>query len=143
MIGSNIPTHIDSRSVLNSDKVNLPICRILPMKAAVYTKTKTGKILEIVEVDTPTPKDDEVLVKVRAASVNPLDWRLKARLPGVDLAGEVVSVGSRVTAFKPGDFVFGAGKGASPNAPVHVSPPWRPNPISLPSSKRPACLSRD
>src|SRR3954447_9340020 len=112
MIGSNIPTHIDSRSVLNSDKVNLPICRTLPMKAAVYTKTKTGKILEIVEVDTPTPKDDEVLVKVRAASVNPLDWRLKARLPGVDLAGEVVSVGSRVTAFKPGDFVFGAGKGA-------------------------------
>ncbi len=82
------------------------------MKAAVYTKTKTGKILEIVEVGTPTPKDDEVLVKVRAASVNPLDWRLKARRPGVDLAGEVVSVGSRVTAFKPGDFVFGAGKGA-------------------------------
>jgi NADPH:quinone reductase-like Zn-dependent oxidoreductase len=82
------------------------------MKAAVYTKTKAGKILELLEVDTPTPKDNEVLIKVRAASVNPLDWRLKAARPGVDVAGEVIAVGERVTRYKPGDAVFGAGKGA-------------------------------
>jgi NADPH:quinone reductase-like Zn-dependent oxidoreductase len=82
------------------------------MKAAVYTKTKGGKILELLEVDTPTPKDNEVLIKVCAASVNPLDWRLKAARPGVDVAGEVIAVGRRVTRYKPGDAVFGAGKGA-------------------------------
>ena len=82
------------------------------MKAAVYTKTKAGKILELLEVDTPTPKDNEVLIKVHAASANPLDWRLKAARPGVDVAGEVIAVGRRVTRYKPGDAVFGAGKGA-------------------------------
>ena len=77
------------------------------MKAAVYTKAKSGKVLQIMDVETPTPKDNEVLLKVRAASVNPLDWRLKRRRPGVDVAGEVVTVGKRVTEFKPGDAVFG------------------------------------
>jgi NADPH:quinone reductase-like Zn-dependent oxidoreductase len=66
------------------------------MKAAVYTKMKSGKVLQI----------------VRAASVNPLDWRLKTRRPGVDVAGEVVAVGKRVSQFKPGDAVFGTCRGA-------------------------------
>jgi NADPH:quinone reductase-like Zn-dependent oxidoreductase len=77
------------------------------MKAAVYTKTKAGKVLQILDVNTPTPKDNEVLIKVRAASLNPLDWRLKSRRPGVDVAGEVVAVGERVSQFKAGDTVLG------------------------------------
>lgn len=82
------------------------------MKAAVYTKTKSGKVLQIMDVEAPIPKDNEVLLKVRASSVNPLDWRLKARRPGVDVAGEVVAVGKLVTQFKPGDAVFGTCRGA-------------------------------
>jgi len=82
------------------------------MKAAVYTKTKSGKALQIIDVETPIPKENKVLIKVRAASVNPLDWRLKSRRPGVDVAGEVVAVGKRVAQFKPGDAVFGTCRGA-------------------------------
>ena len=82
------------------------------MKAAVYTKTATGKVLEIRELAQPVPKDNEVLLRVRAASVNPLDWRMKRHQPGVDVAGEIVGIGRSVTQFKPGDAVFGAGKGA-------------------------------
>ncbi|HEY2467241.1 MAG TPA: NAD(P)-dependent alcohol dehydrogenase [Terracidiphilus sp.] len=82
------------------------------MKAAVYSKTKSGKHLEILDVPTPTPKDNEVLIKVHAASINPLDWRLKSHRPGVDVSGRIEAVGPRVTQFKPGDEVFGAAKGA-------------------------------
>ena len=82
------------------------------MKAAVYTKTKAGKILQILDVNTPAPRDNEVLIKVRAASLNPLDWRLKSRRPGVDVAGEAVAVGKRVTQFKAGDAVLGTCRGA-------------------------------
>ncbi len=82
------------------------------MKAAVYTKTASGKVLEIRELAEPVPKDKEVLIRVRAASINPLDWRMKSQRPGVDVAGEVVAVGRRVTAFKPGDAVFGTCRGA-------------------------------
>ena len=53
-----------------------------------------------------------MLLRVRAASVNPLDWRMKTERPGVDVAGEIVSVGKNVKQFKPGDAAFGAGKGA-------------------------------
>ncbi|MFZ0732638.1 MAG: NAD(P)-dependent alcohol dehydrogenase [Candidatus Sulfotelmatobacter sp.] len=82
------------------------------MRAAVYRKGKSGKVLEIREIEQPVPKDDEVLIRVRAASVNPLDWRMKMQRPGVDVAGEVAAVGRKVTEFKPGDAVFGAGRGA-------------------------------
>ena len=82
------------------------------MNAAVYSKGKSGKVLEIRNVEQPSPKDNEVLIRVRAASVNPLDWRMKTERPGVDVAGEIVAVGRRVTQFKPGDAVFGGGKGA-------------------------------
>ena len=82
------------------------------MKAAVYIKTKSGKALEIQDLQQPVPKDDQVLLRVRAASVNPLDWRLKNHRPGVDVAGEVVAVGPAVTQLKPGDAVFGACRGA-------------------------------
>ena len=99
------------------------------MQAIVYHEYGSPDVLKFEEVEKPVPKDDEVLIKVRAASVNPLDWRLmkgKPRAlrivprllkmpigrPGVDVAGEVETVGSKVTQFKPGDEVFGASRGA-------------------------------
>jgi NADPH:quinone reductase-like Zn-dependent oxidoreductase len=82
------------------------------MKAAVYTKARLGKVLEMKDLEQPVPKDNEVVIRVRATSVNPLDWRMKSQRPGVDVAGEVAAVGGTVTQFKPGDAVFGACKGA-------------------------------
>jgi len=98
------------------------------MKAIVYREYGSPDVLKCEEIEKPVPRDDEVLLKVRAASVNPLDWRLmkggpllmrlflgltKPRLgrPGVDVAGEVEAVGGNVTQFKPGDAVFGASRG--------------------------------
>jgi NADPH:quinone reductase-like Zn-dependent oxidoreductase len=99
------------------------------MKAAVYTNYGPPEMIRIKDVEKQVPREDEVLIKVYAASVNPLDWRLmkgeprlmrlffglrKPRLgrPGVDVAGEVEAVGRKVTQFKPGDAVFGAARGA-------------------------------
>jgi NADPH:quinone reductase-like Zn-dependent oxidoreductase len=99
------------------------------MKAAIYTSYGPPDVVHIADVEKPSPKDDEVLIKVRAASVNPLDWRLMKgeprvlrimpRLlrmpigrPGVDVAGEIEAVGKKVTQFKPGDAVFGACRAA-------------------------------
>ena len=99
------------------------------MKAIVYHEYGSADVLKCEEIEKPVPKDDEVLVKVRAASVNPIDWRLMKgeprafrivpRLlkmpigrPGVDATGEVEAVGKNVTQFKPGDEVFGACRGA-------------------------------
>jgi len=82
------------------------------MKAAVYTKSRPGKVLEIQTTEQPIPKDNEVVIRVRAASVNPLDWRMKKQRPGVDVAGQIAAVGATVTQFKPGDAVFGICKGA-------------------------------
>src|SRR5271167_2369791 len=99
------------------------------MKAIVYQGFGSFDILRCEEIDKPIPGDDEVLIKVRAASVNPLDWKLmkggpfivrlllgvgkpKIRRPGVDVAGQVEAVGRNVTQFKPGDNVFGTGRGA-------------------------------
>ncbi len=82
------------------------------MKAAVYTKAKSGKVLEMRDLEQPVPKNNEVVIRVCAASVNPLDWRMKGQRPGVDVAGQVVGVGKTVTLFKPGEAVFGTCKGA-------------------------------
>ena len=99
------------------------------MKAAVYSRYGPPDVIEIRDIEKPVPKDDEVLVRVRAASVNVLDWRLtrgtprflrlivgwrkpKSNLLGLDFAGRVESVGRNVTRFKPGDEVFGTGRGA-------------------------------
>ena len=99
------------------------------MKAAIYTNYGPPDVVHVANVEKPVPRDDEVLIKVRAASVNPLDWRLmkgKPRLlrimprllkmpmgrPGVDVAGEVEAVGKNVKQFKPGDAVFGACRAA-------------------------------
>ena len=100
------------------------------MKAIVYTKYGPPEALQLQEVEKPAPKENQVLVKVHAASVNALDWRrftmppllirlieggfLKPKDPklGVDVAGQVEAVGSNVTEFKPGDEVFGVAPGA-------------------------------
>ena len=100
-----------------------------PMKAIVYCDYGVPN-LKFQEIEKPTPADDQVLVKVRAASVNPLDWHFIEGTPyvmramgvglrkpkdtrlGVDFAGTVEAVGENVTKFKPGDDVFGGRDGA-------------------------------
>jgi NADPH:quinone reductase-like Zn-dependent oxidoreductase len=95
------------------------------MKAIVCTTYGPPDVLQLQEVAKPTPKEDEVLVKVHAASVNAYDWHLltadtflvrlmgggllkpKKPIPGVDIAGRIEAVGSNVTQFRPGDEVFG------------------------------------
>ncbi len=99
------------------------------MRAIVSTEYGPPDVLQFTEVAKPTPKDDEVLIRIRAASLNALDWRLmrgrpyivrigaglrkpKIARPGVDMAGQVEAVGRNATQFKPGDEVFGACRGA-------------------------------
>jgi NADPH:quinone reductase-like Zn-dependent oxidoreductase len=94
------------------------------MKAIVSPKYGLPDVLEHREIENPTPKDDEVLVKVHAVSINQYDWhlltadiflvRLNAGLwkpnkpiPGVDIAGRVEAVGRNASQFRPGDEVFG------------------------------------
>lgn len=94
------------------------------MQAVVYTRYGSADVLHLAEVATPTPGDDEVLVRVHAASVNSWDWDLVTGQPpiyrlmfglrtpkypiiGSDIAGRVEAVGSKVTRFQPGDEVFG------------------------------------
>jgi len=95
------------------------------MKAIVYYGHGSPDILKCEEIEKPAPADGEVLIKVRAASVNPLDWRMMSmpiprlpfskpqmKRPGVDVAGVVEGVGQGVTRFKAGDEVFGGCRGA-------------------------------
>jgi len=99
------------------------------MKAIVQTKYGPPEVLQFMEIEKPTPNDNQVLVKVHAASVNALDWRpftmtpifvrlmgglLKPKDPslGVDIAGRVEAIGSNVKQFQPGDEVFGVAPGA-------------------------------
>jgi len=95
------------------------------MQAVVHTRYGPPEALELREVDRPAPDADEVLVRVRVASVNAADWHVMRGTPflvrlmgygirrpkhagfGADVAGEVEAVGSGVTAFQPGDAVFG------------------------------------
>lgn len=94
------------------------------MKAIIQTRYGSPDVLRLEDVDTPTPGDDEVLVRVQAAGVNIGDWHLmravpyvirlglglrrpRRRTPGRDIAGRVEEVGRNVTEFRPGDEVFG------------------------------------
>jgi NADPH:quinone reductase-like Zn-dependent oxidoreductase len=100
-----------------------------PMKAIVYCDYGLTN-LKLEDIEKPTPNDDQILVKVRAASVNPYDWHFIEGTPkivrlmgvglrkpkdtrlGVDFSGTVEAVGKNVTQFKPGDDVFGGRGGA-------------------------------
>ena len=94
------------------------------MKAIVYHRYGPPDLLALEEVDKPTPKDDEILLKVHAVSVNDWDWGLlhgtpfanrlmsgllkpKKKILGSDVAGRVEAVGKGVSRFRPGDEVFG------------------------------------
>jgi NADPH:quinone reductase-like Zn-dependent oxidoreductase len=99
------------------------------MKAVTYCDYGSPDVLKVEDVEKPAPADDQLLVRVRAASVNPLDWHYVRGTPyfaraemglrkpkitrlGVDFAGTVEAVGKSVTKFKPGDEVFGGRTGA-------------------------------
>ncbi len=99
------------------------------MKAIVYCDYGSPDVLKLEDIEKPAAGDDQVLVRVRAASVNPLDWHYMRGTPyfmrlgtglrkpkvtrlGVDVAGTVEAVGKNVTQFKAGDEVFGRGTGA-------------------------------
>ena len=99
------------------------------MRAIVYHRYGSPDVLQCTDVPNPTPADDEVLLKIRAASINPYDWhflrgtpyllRLMAGFPkpkdprlGADVAGTVEAVGKNVTRLKLGDEVFGVCRGA-------------------------------
>jgi NADPH:quinone reductase-like Zn-dependent oxidoreductase len=99
-------------------------------KAFIYKEYGSPDVLRLEELEKPVPADDQVLVKVRAASVNPLDWHYMEGTPyivrllefgllkpkvtrlGVDMAGQVEAIGKKVTQFKPGDEVYGQRFGA-------------------------------
>ena len=95
------------------------------MKAIVHTKYGSADVVQLKDVEKPVPKENEVLVKVLAASANAYDWHFlnadiflirisgggffkpKNQRLGADIAGQVEAVGENVTQFKPGDAVFG------------------------------------
>ncbi len=95
------------------------------MKAVVYTEYGSPDVLELKEVEKPAPKDNEVLIKVHAASINSMDWDMltgkpveyrlfsgllkptKTNILGCDLAGRIEAVGRNIKQFHPGDDVFG------------------------------------
>src|SRR5258706_9682060 len=94
------------------------------MKAIAYTEYGSPDVLQLKELAKPTPRDHEVLVKIYAASANPLDWHLMRAEPflarlengllkpkntklGADIAGRIEAVGRNVTQFHVGDDVFG------------------------------------
>jgi NADPH:quinone reductase-like Zn-dependent oxidoreductase len=95
------------------------------MKAIVCTEYGSPNVLQLQEVAKPAPRDEEVLIKIHAASVNARDWRMmraspffirlvpggflqpKNKILGADMAGRVETIGSSVKLFKPGDEVFG------------------------------------
>src|SRR5215831_21102147 len=99
-----------------------------PMKAVVYCDYGLSN-LKLEEVEVPVPTDDQVLIRVHAASINPYDWHFIEGTPtimrlsvglrkpkdirlGVDFAGTVEAIGKNVTQFQPGDEVFGGRGGA-------------------------------
>ena len=100
-----------------------------PIRAVVYCEFGPPEVLAIESVEKPVPGDDQVLVRVRATAINPVDWHFMRGTPyigrmgmglrvpevtrlGVDYSGVVEAVGRNVTQFKPGDEVFGGRNGA-------------------------------
>jgi NADPH:quinone reductase-like Zn-dependent oxidoreductase len=100
------------------------------MKAIVYEKYGSPDVIQFKDMEKPTPKDDEVLIKIHAASVNAYDWHFltadiflirlmgggllkpKNTSLGADMAGRIETVGKSIKQFQPGDEVFGMVKGS-------------------------------
>jgi len=99
------------------------------MQAVVYHRYGSPDVLELQEIPKPIPAEDQVLLRVHAASVNPYDWHFLRGTPtflrlftglrrpksprlGADVAGIVQAVGAKVAQFQPGDLVFGVAKGS-------------------------------
>jgi NADPH:quinone reductase-like Zn-dependent oxidoreductase len=113
--------------VAQADTTNAGASR---MKAIVYHDYGGPDVLRLEDIEKPVPNDNQVLIRIRAASVNPLDWHYMEGSPylarllgfgllapkvsrlGVDYAGTIEAVGKNVTRFKPGDEVFGGKTGA-------------------------------
>jgi deazaflavin-dependent oxidoreductase (nitroreductase family) len=123
------------------------------MKAVVYDTYGSPDVLELTNIDRPVAEGDEVLVRVRAASLNPADWHFvrgvpflvrlitglrKPKRPSIlasDLAGHVEAVGSNVSRLRPGDEVFGRTRtGHRPD---------RPTPVSAGGCAEYACVQED
>src|SRR2546426_2391618 len=110
-----------------STQIRATTTRTTTMKAIVQDKYGTSEVLELQDIATPEIGESDVLVRVRAAGVNPGDWAIMGGLPyiarpvyglrkpknrvrGTDVAGQVEAVGASVTRFRPGDEVFGSSK---------------------------------
>jgi NADPH:quinone reductase-like Zn-dependent oxidoreductase len=127
MTPHHINLYIDIEPInRNSQKRKNKMTTEEKMKAIVYTEYGPPEVLQLKEVEKPTPKEDEVLVKVHAASLNAGDWNMlrgepffirlvggwgllkpKHDILGLDIAGRVEAVGINVKQFQPGDEVFG------------------------------------
>ena len=100
------------------------------MKAIIYTKYGSPDVFQLKEVEKPTPKDNDVLIKIYASTVTSMDWRFrngktliarfmtgllkpKNSILGIELAGDIESLGTAVTRFKKGDLVYGGARGGA------------------------------
>ena len=118
------------------------------MKAIVREQYGSPDVLELKDIDRPVIDDDGVLVRVRAASINAYDWHMlrgapylvrmvaglrkpKSSAMGVDVAGEVETVGKNVTEFRPGDEVFGSRSGSLAEYVRGTSQNFAPKPAGL------------
>jgi len=118
------------------------------LKAVVQSEYGSAEVLELTDIDRPVIKDDEVLVRVRAAAVNPPDWagvhgmpyvvrlafglrRPKQAVRGTDAAGTVAAVGESVTRLRVGDEVFGAGRGTFAELAVAAEEHLAPKPANI------------
>jgi NADPH:quinone reductase-like Zn-dependent oxidoreductase len=125
-----------------------------PMKAIVRYKYGSADVLELKDIDKPEIADDEVLVRVHASCVDRGVWRVMTGLAypirlagfgllvpknpviGMDLAGIVEAVSNEVTRFRPGDEVFGIGKGTFAEYARVPEAKLAPRPQTSPSSRR-------
>jgi NADPH:quinone reductase-like Zn-dependent oxidoreductase len=127
MDAPNATTSARGTAVAVDDGPQTATARETRMKAIVQDTYGSTDVLELRDIDRPTPKDDEVLVQVHAAGLHRGDWHVMTGLPylirvvvpdlglrkpkvpvrGMDVAGRVAAVGSNVTRFRPGDEVFG------------------------------------
>ena len=129
------------------------------MQAIVQNEYGTADVLRLAEIERPAIKADEVLVEVRAAGLDRGTWHLMAGtpyaarlavglrapknpVPGLDVAGVVVAVGSEVTRFRPGDEVFGVSKAGSPSSQPRARASWHANRQTSLSSRPPPFRSQ-